>query len=69
MQDKTSNPPDGGYGWVVVASAFTVMGLTVAVLKTFGLLFVEIQQHFDELASTTSWITSVTITIFHLGGR
>uniref|UniRef100_A0A8C5TJ95 Monocarboxylate transporter 2 n=1 Tax=Malurus cyaneus samueli TaxID=2593467 RepID=A0A8C5TJ95_9PASS len=62
------NPPDGGYGWVVVVSAFMVMGLTVAVLKTFGLFFVEIQQHFDELASTTSWITSVTIAVFHLGG-
>uniref|UniRef100_A0A8C5TGY6 Major facilitator superfamily (MFS) profile domain-containing protein n=1 Tax=Malurus cyaneus samueli TaxID=2593467 RepID=A0A8C5TGY6_9PASS len=62
-----SNPPDGGYGWVVVVSAFMVMGLTVAVLKTFGLFFVEIQQHFDELASTTSWITSVTIAVFHLG--
>uniref|UniRef100_A0A8C9KSU9 Major facilitator superfamily (MFS) profile domain-containing protein n=1 Tax=Serinus canaria TaxID=9135 RepID=A0A8C9KSU9_SERCA len=61
------NPPDGGYGWVVVLSAFMVMGLTVAVLKTFGLFFVEIQQHFDELASTTSWITSVTIAVFHLG--
>ncbi|NXR50118.1 MOT2 protein, partial [Hippolais icterina] len=67
MQAKDSNPPDGGYGWVVVVSAFTVMGLTVAVLKTFGLFFVEIQQHFDELASTTSWITSVTIAVFHLG--
>uniref|UniRef100_K7GGQ5 Major facilitator superfamily (MFS) profile domain-containing protein n=1 Tax=Pelodiscus sinensis TaxID=13735 RepID=K7GGQ5_PELSI len=32
-----------------------------------GLFFVEIQQHFDELASTTSWITSITIAIFHLG--
>lgn len=69
MQAKDSNPPDGGYGWVVVVSAFMVMGLTVAVLKTFGLFFVEIQQHFDELASTTSWITSVTIAVFHLGGR
>ncbi|NXP45915.1 MOT2 protein, partial [Heliornis fulica] len=67
MQAKDSNPPDGGYGWVVVVSAFMVMGLTAAVLKTFGLFFVEIQQHFDELASTTSWITSVTIVIFHLG--
>ncbi|NWS12090.1 MOT2 protein, partial [Pachyramphus minor] len=67
MQAKASNPPDGGYGWVVVVSAFMVMGLTVAVLKTFGLFFVEIQQHFDGLASTTSWITSVTIAIFHLG--
>ncbi|KAK2513890.1 hypothetical protein Q9233_015283 [Columba guinea] len=69
MQAKDSSPPDGGYGWVVVVSAFMVMGLTAAVLKTFGLFFVEIQQHFDELASTTSWITSVTIAIFHLGGR
>ncbi|XP_062369932.1 monocarboxylate transporter 13-like [Cinclus cinclus] len=67
MQAKDSNPPDGGYGWVVVVSAFMVMGFTVAVLKTFGLFFVEIQQHFDELASSTSWITSVTIAIFHLG--
>ncbi|NWY14083.1 MOT2 protein, partial [Aphelocoma coerulescens] len=67
MQAKDSNPPDGGYGWIVVVSAFMVMGLTVAVLKTFGLFFVEIQQHFDELASTTSWITSVTIAVFHLG--
>ncbi|NXI54296.1 MOT2 protein, partial [Chloroceryle aenea] len=67
MHAKDGNPPDGGYGWVVVLSAFMVMGLTAAVLKTFGLFFVEIQQHFDELASTTSWITSVTIAIFHLG--
>ncbi|XP_009636490.2 monocarboxylate transporter 13, partial [Egretta garzetta] len=67
MRAKDSNPPDGGYGWVVVVSAFMVMGLTAAVLKSFGLFFVEIQQHFDELASTTSWITSVTIAIFHLG--
>uniref|UniRef100_A0A8C8VQC9 Uncharacterized protein n=1 Tax=Pelusios castaneus TaxID=367368 RepID=A0A8C8VQC9_9SAUR len=67
MQGRMSSPPDGGYGWVVVVSAFFVMGLTAAVLKTFGLFFVEIQQHFDELTSTTSWITSITIAMFHLG--
>uniref|UniRef100_A0A8B9NVY4 Uncharacterized protein n=1 Tax=Apteryx owenii TaxID=8824 RepID=A0A8B9NVY4_APTOW len=67
MQGKESNSPDGGYGWVVVASAFLVMGLTAAVLKAFGLFFVEIQQHFDELASISSWIMTITIAIFHLG--
>ncbi|XP_029767554.1 monocarboxylate transporter 7-like [Terrapene carolina triunguis] len=67
MQGGGNSLPDGGYGWVVVVSAFIVMGLTTAVLKTFGLFFVEIQQHFDELASTTSWITSITIAMFHLG--
>ncbi|NWJ12242.1 MOT2 protein, partial [Crypturellus undulatus] len=67
MLGKENNSLDGGYGWVVVVSAFVVMGLTAAVLKTFGLFFVEIQQHFDGLASMTSWITSITIAIFHLG--
>nr|XP_040050893.1 monocarboxylate transporter 13 isoform X2 [Gasterosteus aculeatus aculeatus] len=60
-------PPDGGYGWVVVMSAFFVMGLTAAVLKNFGLFFLDIQSHFGVLTSTTSWVTSTTIVMFHLG--
>ncbi|XP_062418498.1 monocarboxylate transporter 13 [Pungitius pungitius] len=60
-------PPDGGYGWVVVTSAFFVMGLTAAVLKNFGLFFLDIQSHFGVLTSTTSWVTSTTIVTFHLG--
>ncbi|XP_056134805.1 monocarboxylate transporter 13 [Lampris incognitus] len=66
MKCVKADPPDGGYGWVVVTSAFLVMGLTAAVLKTFGLFFLEIQNHFGVLTSTTSWITSTTIAIFHL---
>uniref|UniRef100_A0A3P8T0E8 Monocarboxylate transporter 13 n=1 Tax=Amphiprion percula TaxID=161767 RepID=A0A3P8T0E8_AMPPE len=61
-------PPDGGYGWVVVASAFFTVGLTAAVLKNFGLFFLDIQNHFGVPLSTTSWVTSTTIAMFHLGG-
>ncbi|XP_068577044.1 monocarboxylate transporter 13 [Cebidichthys violaceus] len=64
---KSSRPPDGGYGWVVVMSAFFTMGLTAAVLKNFGLFFLEIQSHFGVPTSTTSWVTSTTIAMFHLG--
>lgn len=60
--------PDGGYGWVVVMSAFLIMGLTVSVFKNFGLFFLDIQSHFDVPLSTVSWVTSITITMFHLGG-
>ncbi|XP_028270961.1 monocarboxylate transporter 13 [Parambassis ranga] len=60
-------PPDGGYGWVVVMSAFFIMGLTAAVLKNFGFFFLDIQSHFGVLTSTTSWVTSTTIAMFHLG--
>ncbi|TRY95838.1 hypothetical protein DNTS_021377 [Danionella cerebrum] len=60
-------PPDGGYGWVVVTSAFFIMGLTAGVHKNFGLFFLEIQQYYSVLTSTTSWVTSTTIAMFHLG--
>ncbi|XP_018601997.1 monocarboxylate transporter 13 [Scleropages formosus] len=67
MKDSGVKPPDGGYGWVVVASAFTAMGLTAAVLKNFGLFFLDIQRSFGVLTSTTSWVTSIAIAMFHLG--
>ncbi|XP_044051283.1 monocarboxylate transporter 13 [Siniperca chuatsi] len=67
MKSRRAGPPDGGYGWVVVVSAFFIMGLTAAVLKNFGLFFLDIQSHFGVPASTTSWVTSTTIAMFHLG--
>ncbi|XP_061586081.1 monocarboxylate transporter 13 [Cololabis saira] len=67
MKSRRAGPPDGGYGWVVVASAFFIMGLTGAVLKNFGLFFLDIQNHFGVLTSTTSWVTSTTIAMFHIG--
>ncbi|XP_015230893.1 PREDICTED: monocarboxylate transporter 2-like [Cyprinodon variegatus] len=68
MKPRGRGPPDGGYGWVVVASAFLVMGLTGAVLKNFGHFFLEIQNHFGVSTSTTSWVSSITIAMFHIGG-
>ncbi|KAM9360181.1 monocarboxylate transporter 13 [Symphorus nematophorus] len=67
MKSSKAGPPDGGYGWVVVVSAFFIMGLTAAVLKNFGLFFLDIQSHFGVPTSTTSWVTSTTIATFHLG--
>lgn len=69
MMSRRTGPPDGGYGWVVVASAFFIMGLTAAVLKNFGHFFLDIQSHFGVLTSTTSWVTSTTIAMFHIGGK
>ncbi|XP_060894457.1 monocarboxylate transporter 7 [Labrus mixtus] len=67
MKSRGAAPPDGGYGWVVVFSAFLIMGLTAAVLKNFGLFFLDIQSHFGVPTSTTSWVTATTIATFHLG--
>ena len=69
MKSRRAGPPDGGYGLVVVTSAFFTMGLTAAVLKNYGHFFLEIQSHFGVLTSTTSWVTSTTIAMFHIGGK
>lgn len=69
MKEYSVDPPDGGYGWVVVISAFFSRGLTTAVLKNFGLFFLEIQNYHNVLTSTVSWITSTSIAVFHLGGE
>ncbi|CAL8294358.1 monocarboxylate transporter 13 [Gadus morhua] len=66
MKPREGGPPDGGYGWVVVASSFIIMGLTAGVMKNLGLFFLEIQRHFGVLNSTASWVTSTTIAMFHL---
>ncbi|XP_034547537.1 monocarboxylate transporter 13 [Notolabrus celidotus] len=67
MKSRRAGPYDGGYGWVVVISAFFIMGLTAAVLKNFGLFFLDVQSHFGIPTSTMSWVTSTTIATFHLG--
>ncbi|KAF7687390.1 hypothetical protein HF521_014618 [Silurus meridionalis] len=67
MNEDSLEIPDGGYGWVVVLSAFFSRGLTTAVLKNFGLFFLEIQNYYNVLTSTVSWVTSISIAMFHLG--
>uniref|UniRef100_A0A3B1JCA9 Zgc:114041 n=1 Tax=Astyanax mexicanus TaxID=7994 RepID=A0A3B1JCA9_ASTMX len=67
MVDLNIDPPDGGYGWVVVTSAFFTMGLTTSVLRNFGLFFLHIQNYYSVPTSTVSWVTSTGIATFHLG--
>uniref|UniRef100_S4RPQ8 Major facilitator superfamily (MFS) profile domain-containing protein n=1 Tax=Petromyzon marinus TaxID=7757 RepID=S4RPQ8_PETMA len=56
---RFENPPDGGWGWVVVASCFISTSLTHGVQKSFGVFFVEFIDYFDESRSRTAWINSI----------
>ncbi|XP_017550968.1 monocarboxylate transporter 13 [Pygocentrus nattereri] len=67
MEEYSVDPPDGGYGWVVVISAFFSMGLTTGILRNFGLFFLDIQNYYGVLTGTLSWVTSTSIAMFHLG--
>ncbi|OWF37862.1 monocarboxylate transporter 12-like [Mizuhopecten yessoensis] len=51
--------PDGGWGWVIVLSSFMIMLISDGFAFSFGVLFTELLDVFQESKSYTSWIASL----------
>ncbi|KAF7388922.1 monocarboxylate transporter 12 [Vespula maculifrons] len=59
-RNRTYVPLDGGYGWVVVFGAFFVQFWVAGLVKSYGVLYVEIMETFkDSSASVASWIPAI----------
>uniref|UniRef100_A0A3B5QJ33 Solute carrier family 16 member 12 n=1 Tax=Xiphophorus maculatus TaxID=8083 RepID=A0A3B5QJ33_XIPMA len=56
---KVTNPPEGGWGWMVVASCFLATICIRAVTRCISMFFVEFQMYFERDYSTTAWIHSM----------
>ncbi|XP_035693475.1 monocarboxylate transporter 13-like [Branchiostoma floridae] len=56
---SVNSPPDGGWGWMVVASTFFVNMLTIGNMKSFGVFYAEFREVFQESAGITSFISSI----------
>ncbi|XP_075764119.1 monocarboxylate transporter 13-like isoform X1 [Pelodiscus sinensis] len=56
-------PPDGGWGWMVVLAAFFQSALVFGVIRSFGVFFMEFVGYFGELSWRVSWITSIGIAV------
>lgn len=56
-------PPDGGWGWMVVLAAFFQSALVFGVIRSFGVFFMEFVGYFGELSARVSWITSIGIAV------
>ncbi|XP_077283467.1 solute carrier family 16 member hermes [Arctopsyche grandis] len=52
-------PPDGGYGWLVLAGAMLVNILVPGTVKSFGVLFVEFLDVFDAGPAAAAWIPAL----------
>ncbi|XP_055598633.1 uncharacterized protein LOC129748152 isoform X2 [Uranotaenia lowii] len=58
--DGEDSPPDGGYGWFIVFGAFCVQFWVAGLVKSYGVLFVEIMENFPNASATTaSWIPAI----------
>lgn len=57
-------PPDGGYGWAVVVGAFMVQFLVSGLVKSYGVLFVEVLEAFsDTSTAVAAWIPAILATL------
>lgn len=61
-------PPEGGWGWAVVAGAFISIGFSYAFPKSITVFFKEIEAIFDATPSQVSWISSIMLAVMYAGG-
>ncbi|XP_034754752.1 monocarboxylate transporter 12-B-like [Etheostoma cragini] len=52
-------PPEGGWGWMIVAGCFLATICIRAVTRCVSMFFVEFQLHFEKDYLTTAWINSL----------
>lgn len=63
-----ARPPDGGWGWVVVAASFLVNMIADGITFSFGIMYVEFLAYFGQGKSKTAWIGSLFMAMPLLSG-
>ncbi|XP_045178828.2 monocarboxylate transporter 12-like [Mercenaria mercenaria] len=59
---------DGGYGWIIVISAFFIGFITDGLVFSVGILLVELLEHFQQGRAATVAIASIMTGVMHLVG-
>lgn len=54
-------PPDGGWGWAVLFGTMLVNLVTIGHVKSFGVYFPNLMQHFSASPSRVAWIQALQI--------
>lgn len=67
-QFSEARPPDGGWGWVVVAASFMVNLIADGITFSFGVIYVEFLNYFGEGKAKTAWIGSLFMAMPLLSG-
>lgn len=67
-QYSEAQPPDGGWGWVVVFASFMVNLIADGITFSFGVIYVEFLNYFGEGKGKTAWIGSLFMAMPLLSG-
>ncbi|XP_067879619.1 monocarboxylate transporter 13-like [Heterodontus francisci] len=62
-QPVYSEPPDGGWGWIVVLAGFLKSCLVFGIIRSFGVFIIQFIQYYEESSSRVSWIISISVAI------
>ncbi|KAI5103234.1 monocarboxylate transporter 3, partial [Silurus meridionalis] len=62
------DPPDGGWGWVVLFSGFIITGFSYAFPKAISVYFKELMRDFGCGYSDTAWISSIMLAMLYGSG-
>ena len=62
-------PPDGGWGWVVVAASFMCNVMVDGIIFTSGMLFDDLVKDFGSSQFEVAWIASLLGGFYLLAGE
>ncbi|XP_006815785.1 monocarboxylate transporter 12-like [Saccoglossus kowalevskii] len=62
----TTKPPDGGWGWLVVAGTFIVYALSSGSIMSFGVIYVALLDAFGESRAKTALVGTLTYMVMAL---
>ncbi|KAL2101640.1 hypothetical protein ACEWY4_003401 [Coilia grayii] len=68
QRQATPEAPDGGWGWIVVASTILVLALTLAFPSCIGIFYTDLQTEFNASNTETSWVPAIMTAVLHGGG-